>query len=67
MRKQGHGERYTGNAMNNARWQVHAGEEDHARPGWIHQDVDRTPRGRMTQESRTEINGVRRNFLILCA
>ena len=26
---------------------MHADEEDHAQPGWKHQDVDRTSRGRV--------------------
>ena len=35
---------------------MHAGEEDHSLDGQ-HQDVDRTPRGRVSQNERTEING----------
>ena len=36
---------------------MHAGEEGHARPGWT-QDVDRTPRGRVSQhDGGQEING----------
>ena len=33
--------------------QVHAGEKEHARPGWRQdQDVDRTLRGRVNQNDR---------------
>jgi len=39
---------------------VHAGEEDHPRLDVVtgqHQDVDRTLRGRVSQNDRTGING----------
>jgi len=34
----------------NARNMVHAGEENHARPGWM--DIIKTPRGRVSQNDR---------------
>jgi len=34
---------------------MHAGEEDHAWPDRQHEDVDRTPRGRVNQNNRGQI------------